>query len=268
LTEIGVNIRVGDYILAINGQDLTGAEDVYRLLRNAADNPVQLLVNDKPVTEGARNVSFRPVTDESKLIYLDWINRNRQRVSELSGGKIGYLHVPDMGADGISEFIKWYYPQVKKEGLVIDDRANGGGNVSRMLIERLRRKPLGADFLRTQDEPGLYPDGTFIGPMAVILDENSGSDGDIFPLMFREAGLGPLIGKRSWGGAVGITNHGMLIDGGEVNVPEAGYADLKGIGSSKATELIPTSKWTTIRNPLLRAATRNLSEPSRKSRNG
>jgi tricorn protease len=228
LTEIGVNINVGDYVLAINGRDLSGAEDVYRLLRNAADNPVQLLVNDKPATEGARIVSYRPVTDENKLIYLDWVNRNRKEVSELSGGKIGYLHVPDMGADGISEFIKWYYPQIKKEGLIIDDRANGGGNVSRLLIERLRRKPLAADFSRTQEDPGLYPDGTFIGPMTVLLDENSGSDGDIFPAMFREAGLGPLIGKRSWGGAVGITNHGMLIDGGEVNVPEFGYADLKG----------------------------------------
>jgi len=228
LTEIGVNISVGDYVLAINGRDLTGAEDVYKQLRNAADNPVQLLVNSKPVAEGARTVSYRPVTDERQLIYLDWVNRNRNEVSELSGGKIGYLHVPDMGADGIREFIKWYYPQIKKEGLIIDDRANGGGNVSRMLIERLRRKPLAADFSRTQEDPALYPDGTFIGPMAVLLDENSGSDGDIFPAMFREAGLGPLIGKRSWGGSVGITDHGMLIDGGEVNVPEFGYANLKG----------------------------------------
>jgi tricorn protease len=228
LTEVGVNINVGDYVLAINGRDLTGAQDVYKLLRNAADNPVQLLVNSKPAAEGARTVSYRPVTDERKLIYLDWVNRNRNKVSELSGGKIGYLHVPDMEADGIREFIKWYYPQIKKDGLIIDDRANGGGNVSRMLIERLRRKPLAADFSRTVEDPALYPDGTFIGPMAVILNENSASDGDIFPAMFRAAGLGPLIGKRSWGGSVGITNHGMLIDGGEVNVPEFGYADLKG----------------------------------------
>jgi len=228
LADIGVDARVGDYVLAVNGHDLTGSEDIYRWLRNAADNPVQLLLNDKPVAEGARRVSYRPVTNESKLIYLDWVNRNREEVSRLSDGKIGYLHVPDMEADGIREFIKWYYPQIKKEGLIVDDRANGGGNVSRMLIERLRRKPLAAVFSRTQADPSLYPDRTFLGPMAVILNENSGSDGDIFPLMFREAGLGPLIGKRSWGGAVGITNHGMLIDGGQVNVPEFGYADLHG----------------------------------------
>jgi tricorn protease len=228
LTDIGVNVSVGDYVLAINGHPLTGADDIYRFLRNAADNPVQLLVNDKPTSEGARTVSYRPVTDERKLIYLDWVSRNRQEVSKLSGGKIGYLHVPDMSADGLREFIKWYYPQIKKDGLIIDDRANGGGNVSRMLIERLRRKPLGAFFDRLEQDASLYPDGTFVGPMAVILNENSGSDGDIFPAMFREAGLGPLIGKRSWGGAVGITDQGMLIDGGQVNVPQFGYADLKG----------------------------------------
>jgi len=228
LTEIGIHVKVGDYVLAINGRELTGKDDVYYLLRNLADNPVQLLVNDKPAADGARTISYRPVTDESKLIYLDWVARNRQKVNELSGGKIGYLHVPDMGADGIREFIKWYYPQLKKEGLIIDDRANGGGNVSRMLIERLRRKPLAVDFSRTIEDAQLYPDGTFIGPMAVLLNENSASDGDIFPAMFREAGLGPLIGKRSWGETVGITDHGMLLDGGHVNVPEFGYANLKG----------------------------------------
>jgi len=228
LTEIGVNVRAGDYVLAVNGHDLTGADDIYHLLVNAADNPVQLLVNDKPAAAGARLVSYRPVTNEQDLIYMDWVNRNRQMVDKLSGGKIGYLHVPNMGGDGIREFIKWYYPQLKKDGLVIDDRANGGGNVSRMLIERLSRKPLSAEFSHLESDPSIYPDGAFLGPMAVILNENSASDGDIFPAMFRAAGLGPLIGKRSWGGAIAITDHGMLIDGGSVNVPEFGNADLKG----------------------------------------
>jgi tricorn protease len=110
----------------------------------------------------------------------------------------------------------------------VDVRANGGGNVSRMLIERLRRKLLGVNYARTTDEATTYPDGVFIGPMAALLDENSASDGDIFPAMFREAGLGPLIGKRSWGGVVGITNRGTLIDGGVVNVPEFGFANKNG----------------------------------------
>ena len=228
LTEVGVDARAGDFVLAINGQDLLGSDDPYRLLRNAADNPVELLLNDKPDKQGARTVSYRPITDESKLIYLNWVTRNRKMVDKLSDGRVGYLHVPDMGADGIREFIKWYYPQLKKEALIVDVRFNGGGNVSRMLIGRLSKKPLAAQFSRTVEDPFMYPDGVFLGPKVALLDENSASDGDIFPAMFREAGLGPLIGKRSWGGVVGITNHGQLIDGGTVNVPEFGFANLKG----------------------------------------
>jgi len=228
LREIGVNANVGDYVLAIDGEELKANDDPYRLLRNKADNPVQLTLNSRPTMEGARNVSYRPITDESNLIYLDWIEANRRRVSEATGGRVGYIHIPDMGAAGIREFIKWYYPQIRKEGLVVDVRANGGGNVSRMLIERLRRRLLGINYSRTSDEGNTYPDGVFIGPMVALLDGNSASDGDIFPSMFREAGLGPLIGKRSWGGVVGISGRGALIDGGGISVPESGLANVKG----------------------------------------
>ena len=227
LTEIGVDAKVGDYVLAINGQDLAGNDDPYRLLRNAADSPVRLTLNTKPVMEGSRTVSFRPITDESKLIYLDWVNTNRRKVTEMTGGRVGYIHLPDMGSDGIREFIKWYYPQIRKEGLIVDVRANGGGNISRMVIERLSRHILAAQFARNIQSPFVYPDA-FPGPMVALLNENSASDGDIFPAMFRAANLGPLIGKRSWGGVVGITDHGQLIDGGHVNVPEFGFANAKG----------------------------------------
>lgn len=228
LTEVGVNASVGDYVLAIDGEELKATDDPYRLLRNKGDNPVQLTVNKTPTMQGARTVSYRPILDEQNLIYLDWVNGNREKVSKATGGRVGYIHIPDMGANGIREFIKWYYPQLQKEGLVVDVRANGGGNVSRMLIERLRRKLLGLNYSRTNDTAATYPDGVFIGPMVALLDENSASDGDIFPSMFREAGLGPLIGKRSWGGVVGITNRGQLIDGGVVNVPESGLASKTG----------------------------------------
>lgn len=228
LTEIGVNVKVGDYVLAIDGDELKANDDPYRMLRNKADNPVSLTVNSKPRMEGSRVVSYRPITDEGNLIYLDWVMRNRKRVEEASGGRIGYIHIPDMGAAGIREFIKWYYPQLDKEALIVDVRANGGGNVSRMLIERLRRKVLGINYARTDDMGTTYPDGVFMGPMAALLDQNSASDGDIFPWMFREAGLGPLIGKRSWGGVVGINNRGGLIDGGNVFVPGSALANNKG----------------------------------------
>ena len=228
LTEVGVNASVGDYVLAINGEPLRADQDPYQLLRNKADNPVQLTLSKSPRMDGSWTTSYKSVTSESDLIYLNWVADNRRKVSELSGGKIGYIHVPDMGANGIREFIKWYYPQLKKEALIIDDRANGGGNVSRMLIERLSRKALGVNFTRNTDEAQTYPDGVFIGPMAALLNENSSSDGDIFPYMFRQAGLGPLIGKRSWGGVVGIRNEGPLIDGGTVFVPGFATASLDG----------------------------------------
>ena len=228
LTEVGVNASAGDYVLAIDGEELKATDDPYRLLRNKADNPVQLTINKVPSMQGARTVSYRPITDEQNLIYLDWVDHNREKVSKATNGRVGYLHVPDMGANGIREFIKWYYPQLRKEALIVDVRANGGGNVSRMLIERLRRKVLALNYSRTNDEAATYPDGVFIGPMVALLDENSASDGDIFPAMFREAGLGPLIGKRSWGGVVGITNRGQLIDGGVVNVPEFGFTNKAG----------------------------------------
>jgi tricorn protease len=228
LTEIGVDVKVGDYVLAVDGEELKGTDDPYRLLRNKADNPVSLTINKTPSMEGARIVSYRPITSEELLVYLDWISTNRRKVDEATGGRVGYIHIPDMGANGIREFIKWYYPQIRKEGLVVDVRANGGGNISRMLIERLRRKLLAVNYGRTDDEAQTYPDQVFIGPMVALLDGNSASDGDIFPYMFREAGLGPLIGKRSWGGVVGIFGTGALIDGGTVFVPGFGMANTKG----------------------------------------
>jgi tricorn protease len=229
LTETGVNVAEGEYVLAVDGVALRPDEDPYRLLRGKADRPVQLTVNSKPSTDGARTVTYNPITSESDLAYFDWTERNRQMVDKLSGGRIGYMHIPDMGAPGIREFIKWYYPQLDKEAMVVDVRANGGGNVSRMLIERLRRKLLGVNYGRVGNSQGnTYPDGVFIGPMAAILDERSSSDGDIFPYMFRESKLGLLVGRRSWGGVVGIGGGVPLVDGGSISVPGSGLASADG----------------------------------------
>ncbi len=222
LTEIGVDAAVGEYVLAIDGEDLGGGENPYRLLRHKAGSPVTLTVSETPSSEGAREVTFQPIGSEQSLIYLDRVEANRKKVAEMTDGRVGYLHVPDMGSDGIREFIKYFYGQIRKEGLVVDVRRNGGGNVSQMLIERLRREVLGTRFSRNSDHPGTYPNVVFHGPMVCLLDANSGSDGDIFPHMFRQAGLGPLVGKRSWGGVVGISGRGPLIDGGSVFVPEFG----------------------------------------------
>jgi tricorn protease len=227
LTEVGVDAREGDYILAIDGQDLKAEDNPYRLLRNKTFS-VTLTLNAKPTLEGARQVTYRPIDNDRDLRYLDFVLRSKDTVDKLSGGKVGYLHIPDMGAPGLYEFIKWYYPQIRKEALVVDVRANGGGNISAMIIERLSRKLLGTRFGYANDRPSTYPDVVFHGHMVALTSETSASDGDIFPYRFRFAGLGPLIGKRTWGGVVGISDTGPLVDGGSVSVPQQGTNDPTG----------------------------------------
>jgi tricorn protease len=218
LTAVGVDIAEGEYVLEIDGEKLTGRQNPYQLLQHKT-HPVTFTVSKQPRMKGARQVTFQPVFDESSLLYLDWVKGNLERVSKATDGRVAYLHIPDMGANGIYEFIKWFYPQIRKEGLIVDVRANGGGNVSQWIIERLDNKLLGTRFGSTSDDPGTYPDTVFYGHMVCILNQNSASDGDIFPYRFRQAGLGPLIGMRSWGGVVGISGRGPLLDGGQVFVP-------------------------------------------------
>ncbi len=227
LTEVGVDIHEGDYVLAIDGENLQGSDNPYRLLQHKTD-PIKLTVNTSPTMEGARIVQYVPVTSEQSLLYLNIVNENRKRVDEMTDGKVGYLHIPDMGAEGIYEFIKWYYPQIRKGGLIVDVRSNGGGNVSQWIIERLDTKLLGTRFGYASDYPRTYPYSVFYGPMVCLINQTSASDGDIFPYRFREAGLGPLIGKRTWGGVVGISGRGPLIDGGTVYVPMQATNDVEG----------------------------------------
>ena len=227
-TEIGVNIKKGDYLLTIDGERLKSTDNPYQLMRHKANQPVEFGVSEDPKSNEPRTVSINPVDSESQLVYLDWVSSNRQKVAEATDGKVGYLHLPDMGDDGIREFNKWFYSQIRKDGLIIDVRSNGGGNVSQMVIERLRRTLLATGYSRTSDVVSTYPETVFHGHLVCLLDEDSASDGDIFPAMFREAKLGPLIGKRSWGGVIGITNRGTLIDGGTVFVPEFGFLSAKG----------------------------------------
>ena len=226
LTEVGVDAKAGDYVLAIDGVELEGSDNPYRLLQYKTD-PVTLTLNSSPSAEGSRETSFEPLKSEASLRYLNWVLGNYDRVTEMTDGKVGYLHIPDMGASGIAEWIKWFYPQMRKGGLVVDARGNGGGNVSQWIIERLDSKMLGTRFGRTYDPPGTYPGTVFHGHMACLLSETSASDGDIFPHYFREAGLGPLIGKRSWGGVVG-SSYTQLIDGGSVFVPRSATNDAEG----------------------------------------
>jgi len=227
LTEVGVDARVGDFVMAINGEELRGTDNPYRLLQHITD-PVTITLNSKPSMKGARRVTYNPISSEARLLYMEWVEGNRKRVKEMTDGRVGYIHLPDMGSNGIYEFIKWYYPQIRKEGMVVDVRSNGGGNVSQWIIERLDSRLLGTRFGYRGDKASTYPSSVFHGHKVCLINQTSASDGDIFPYYFREADLGPLIGKRTWGGVVGISGKGPFIDGGTAFVPLSGTNDTQG----------------------------------------
>ena len=227
LAAPGVKVSAGDYLLAVDGRDLSAGDDPYRLLAQTPGRTVTLTVNGKPTREGAREIAVQPLPDEWDLRYYDWVEANRRRVDAATQGRVGYIHIPDMGARGLTEFIRQYYPQVNKQGLVVDVRANGGGFVSQMILERLRRRAMGMENLR-EETPVTWPAAAFHGPMVAIANQYSASDGDIFPYFFRAYGLGPIVGQRTWGGTVGIRflASGMA-DGGYTFVPEFGIYDMK-----------------------------------------
>ncbi|MFX0201876.1 MAG: S41 family peptidase, partial [Candidatus Hodarchaeota archaeon] len=202
-------------------------DNPYRLLQHKTD-PVTLTLNSQPTLKDARKVTYKPITSEASLLYLEWINGNREKVAKMTDGRVGYLHLPDMSSSGIYEFIKWFYPQIRKEGLIVDVRSNGGGNVSQWIIKRLDTRLLGTRFGYASDQPRTYPYTVFHGHKVCLINETSASDGDIFPYYFRKSGLGPLIGKRTWGGVVGISGRGPLLDGGQVYVPLSGTNDENG----------------------------------------
>jgi len=227
VSEVGVDAKVGDYVLEIDGQELMGDDNPYRLLRHKTD-PVTLTLSSKPGLEGARKTTYRPITSEEALLYLDFVTSARAKVATMTSGRAGYIHIPDMGAAGSYEFLKWFYPQIRREGMVVDVRSNGGGNVSQWLIERLDTKMLGTRFDRIDGYPDTYPATTFHGQKVCLLNETSASDGDIFPYYFRESGLGPLIGTRTWGGLVHTADTPPFVDGGSMIAPRGGFFTREG----------------------------------------
>ncbi|MGL4943338.1 MAG: S41 family peptidase [Thermoguttaceae bacterium] len=227
LTVVGVDVKVGDYLLAVENEELVAPDNPYRVLRGRGPQ-VTLTVNDKPTFDGARRVVCEPIASEKNLLYLQFVLKSMRDVEAATNGRCGYLHIPNMGADGAYEFLKWYYPQIRREGLVVDVRSNGGGNISPWIVTRLATPMLGSRFGSTRETPTSYPQNARHGNQVCLVSETSASDGDIFPYYFRKAGLGPLIGKRTWGGVVGISSRGSLLDGGVALVPLSATNDENG----------------------------------------
>lgn len=227
LTEVGVQIAEGDYIVRVDGTSTAEMKNIYKSLIGKAEKPVILSVNDEPSLSDAREVVLKPIASELDLYYFNWVRENIRKVDEASDGRVGYIHIPDMGPGGLNEFIKHFYPQLRKEALIIDVRGNGGGNVSPMIIERLRRELAMIDKPRNaarRPDPGAI----MLGPMVTLIDQFSASDGDLFPYRFRKHNLGKLIGTRTWGGVVGIRQSLPFVDGGYLNRPEFASYDTEG----------------------------------------
>ncbi|PLW93326.1 MAG: protease, partial [Marinilabiliales bacterium] len=220
LTEYGVDVKEGEFIISIDGVSCKDVADLYILLQGKAGKQVEMMVNSKASETGARKVIVVPIADESSLYYYNWVQKNIAYVNEKTNGQVGYLHVPDMSVQGLNEFVKYFYPQLDKKALIIDDRGNGGGNVSPMILERLMREPTRANMSRNSTIPGQTPRQTMIGPKVLLLNQYSASDGDLFPYAFKKHEVGKTIGVRSWGGVVGIRGSLPFVDGTVLNKPE------------------------------------------------
>lgn len=219
LTEQGLNVENGNYIIAIDGVATNSVKDMYQLLVGKADVPTELTINTTASEKGARTITIMPIANEYPLYHNEWVKENIKKVDEASNGKIGYIYVPDMSVGGLIEFTRYFYPQLDKEGLIIDDRENGGGNVSPMLIERLSREVYNLTMRRGSDLVETVPDAAHHGPKVCLINKYSASDGDLFPWRFKAQKLGKLIGTRTWGGIVGISGPISYMDGTDIRVP-------------------------------------------------
>lgn len=219
LTEPGLKVNEGCYITAIDGIPTASVDNIYELLIGKAEVPTELSVNDKPQTAGSRPVVIEPIADEYPLYHYNWVQKNIKRVEEATDGRVGYIYIPDMGPEGLKEFARYFYPQLDKEALIIDDRANGGGNISPMIIERLLRKPYRMTTYRSSTFNGTIPDATQYGPKVLLINKYSASDGDLFPWSFKANEIGTVIGTRTWGGIVGISGSLPYMDGTDIRVP-------------------------------------------------
>jgi tricorn protease len=220
----GVNVNNGDYILAINGTELRTPDNVYRLLDGTANRQTVLTVNSRPVLDGSRQITVIPVANEQGLRTRAWVERNRRYVDSVSGGKIAYVYIPNTGQPGYTSFNRYYFAQQDREGVVVDERYNGGGSAADYIVELLGRdydgyfnNPVGDRYPFTSPANGIW------GPKVMIINEMAGSGGDLMPYMFKRRKIGPLVGQRTWGGLVATTDTPNFVDGGSMIAPRFGF---------------------------------------------
>jgi len=238
LTDPGVDVRTGDYILAIDGQTTKGVDNFYRLLEGKADRVLTLTVNDKPSLQGSRQEKVRPVAKEQNLRYLDWVASTRAKVDKLSGGRIGYIHLPDTAVAGNRELFKYFYPLSHTDAQIFDDRYNQGGFIPDRMIALISR-PLLSYFVNRQGFPAPTPQFASTGPKVALINGQAGSGGDAFPYFFKEMKLGPLVGTRTWGGLAGLSGNPPLVDGGTLTVPTFRFLTPEGKWAVEAEGVSP-----------------------------
>ena len=227
LTEPGVNVKAGEYLLAVNGRELTSSDNLYQAFQETAGKQTEIRVGPNPDNTGSREVTVVPIANEHGLRHLDWIESNRRLVDKLSDGKLAYVYLPDTGGGGYTSFNRYFFAQVGKEGAILDERFNHGGQIADYIIDYLNRKPE-AIVVPRDGKTGLEPSMAIYGPKVMVINQFAGSGGDAMPWLFRKEGVGTLVGVRTWGGLVGIGGYPVLIDGGTVTAPRTAIGGLNG----------------------------------------
>ncbi|NVJ89615.1 MAG: PDZ domain-containing protein [Flavobacteriaceae bacterium] len=245
----GVNVNEGDYLLAVNGVELTKDMNPYQLFEQTSGREINITVSDKPSMKDARTVLVKPISSERFLRSIDWVETNRRKVDEMSGGKLAYVYVPNTSGPGFTSFNRYYFSQQDKKGVIIDERNNGGGSAADYMIDIMAREVVGYFNSKASDRrPWTTPMAGIWGPKVMLINERAGSGGDLLPYMFKEKKLGPLVGTKTWGGLVGTWDTPRFIDGGRMVAPRGGFFDedgnwaVEGVGVSPDIEVIQDPK--------------------------
>ena len=240
LSGPGVNVKQGEYLVEVDGTPLTASMNLYSVFEGTSNRQIKIKVNGKPSVEGARVITVVPIPSEAGLRSRNWVESNRRKVDELSGGKLAYVYVPNTSGPGYTYFNRYYFAQQDKKGVIIDERNNGGGSAADYMIDVMNRKLQGYFNNRVEGHKvSTTPMAGIWGPKVMIINQNAGSGGDLLPYMFKKSKIGPLVGTRTWGGLVGIWDTPLFIDGGRMTAPRGGFFDTNGEWAVEGTGVTP-----------------------------